>query len=135
MRDIRRATIIAGLALLALPAGTAGKVYVAPNSPAGFQYGAPLESARREGSGGGGTAGAPGSAERAPVFGAGIGRYPGGSPGGANDSGESVASAVTKTPGAQSAADLRVAGLSLGVLAVGLLIGLGLRRRSEPTPG
>ena len=85
MKALRQAIVAAALVLAAVPVAADAKVYVAPNSPAGFQYGAPLESARREGAGGQGIAGAPGAAERAPVFGKGVGDSagaPGDRPGG-----------------------------------------------------
>jgi hypothetical protein len=124
-------------------------VHVDPGSPAGKEYAIPLESARREGAGGGaqgsgdksgtgsGNKGASGSSP--PLFGAGIsqakrhssggGGKNGGSGGsGGGDAAPNAAKSVAARADDGGSASLRTAGIAALVLLVGGALGLGLRR-------
>jgi hypothetical protein len=147
------------LGLLAVGGGIASAqdkgVHVDPNSPAGKEYALPLDSARREASGGASSGSS--SGDSAPLFGAGISRGGGSSGGGASSPGSGpgdgkangtrdggsggsggngsslggvdatqAARAVADTGGGLSAGALTLL-IALGVLAVGGLIGLSVR--------
>jgi hypothetical protein len=144
------------LGLVAVGGGVASAqdsgVHVDPNSPAGKEYALPLDSARRDASGGASSGGSGG--DSAPLFGAGISRGGGSSgesatssgsgsgdgkangarDGGSGGSGSSVggvdatqaARAVADTGSGLSAGALTLL-IALGVLAVGGLIGLSVR--------
>ena len=127
------------VALLATPLAARAGVVVDPNGPAGKQYSAGLDRARDQASGGGGTAGVPGSTQQAPLFGEGISpEDAAGSNGGStqNGNGGSAAaksSAVAIEPGGSGSNTLEIAGISLAVLLAGGLVALaarGLSRRA-----
>lgn len=129
-------------------------VHVDPDSPAGKEYALPLDSARRAAEGQNASGGSSDAA--APLFGAGIShkasnggskrktnqsggadgsgdRSGGGSSAGGTPESGSVAAAVATSGGGMSAG-LLTALIALGVLAVGLATGLGLRalRTGQP---
>lgn len=125
-----RAALAAAVSAAALTASPAlADVHVDPGGPAGKQYSAPLQQARQQASGREGASGTPGSSERAPLFGQGIAKGPGGGgPGGADGAGSSSSSGAAPELGSSGDSHvIWVAGAALLVLAVGGGVGMGLR--------
>lgn len=143
-----------GLSLtLATPAAAQDDPQVDPDSPAGTEYQLPTDRAREQanggdGSSGGGSSGSSRSADKAALFGAGVGRSASASPGrhaggGAGtrttgskdqpDSAPSSTNAVTaQAPdgGGNGSPLVTIGAGAAGVLLTGSLAGLGWRRRS-----
>ena len=129
-------------ALLASAAAAHAGVVVDPNGPASKQYSADLDRARQQGSGAEGSAGVPGSSEKAPLFGAGVkpngpsGGAGGGSGDGGSSSGWSSSGTPSIDPSGGGSNTLEIAGISLAVVLCGGLIALVLRRGPfGPTTG
>jgi hypothetical protein len=151
---------LVALGLLVPGAGAASAqdsgVHVDPESPAGKEYALPLDSARRDASGGSNGTGA--SGQGAPLFGAGVSKATGsggsersGSGGGQGDGSAStdrggsvsggsgadaaqVARTVADSGGGLSAGVITLL-IAMGVLLLGILIGLSvrlLRRTNSP---
>jgi hypothetical protein len=133
-QTVRLMSIVLCGTLLATAAAAHAGVVVDPNGPASKQYSADLDRARQQGSGSGGTAGVPGSTEKAPLFGAGVtpnGPSGGAGGGGSNTGGSgsgSSSSAASIGPSGGGSNTLEIAGISLAVILCGGLIGLAIRR-------
>ena len=131
MSPLKSTVLLVSAAALLAPASGIAAIHVDPDAPAGVQYGAPLDRARAEG-GDGGTAGAPGSTEEAPLFGKGIekakaGKQAGGSDGSPTESAAGAASQVADSDGGSGEGPLLA--VTAAVLVLGAAAGFGLRRR------
>jgi hypothetical protein len=116
------------IVLLGAPVAAQAKIIVDPEGPAGKQYSAVLDRAREEASGGNGTAGVPGSTAKAPPFGEGIeSAQAGRAEGGAGAGGPPVAPPDSLGAIDEGGAALRLAGISLAVLALGALLAFAAR--------
>ena len=120
------AVLGAVIVLLATPVAARAGIVVEPNGPAGKQYSAVLDRAREQGSGGGGSAGVPGSTAQAPLFGKGVTPKDGGA---ANTSAAADHShqAAAVQQGGHGDSSTNIVLICLAVLGGGALIAIGVR--------
>ena len=135
MRHLKPTVLLVSAIALLAPASGLAAINVDPDAPAGVQYGAPLEGARADGAGGG-TAGAPGSTEEAPLFGEGIENARAGKQvgsGGGSDGGfgpDSAAGGATQVAHSDGGSgQVPVLAVTAAVLILGAAAGFGVRRR------
>jgi hypothetical protein len=142
----------------------AGEVHFDPESPAGKEYALPLQQARNEalgtggGEAGGGPSGGAGSGAAAPLFGVGVGNSGAGSRSDGGGTGQRSNQGGTESRGSQPGSEGRAADsgapnpgavataegagystgqgllLLVGILALGIALGFGLRASGRHRP-